>query len=238
MNKHRTSENRSWKLLKRRWLAVKLNGMMRASRSSSDELKCRHTSMSSKRKRLRDNGASKLNCKRSMKRSTGAASNLNDAAQRVDQMRGDLLRIQRETLEMRLATEELWIQMSSVAPAAVLTQSLARLRAQLAENYRLQAAEVETQRREAEQLTAAVAKQHQQLLAQKQEWQQSAGAEQRQIELQAARLAAREEEFNRQQEREYHAQQELETDRRRLELENRRLQAELRRQHIEGTVKV
>ncbi len=121
-------------------------------------------------------------------------------------MRSDLLRIQRETLEMRLVTEELWVQMSSVAPAAALTQSLARLRSQLAENYRLQAAEAEMQRREAEQLTSAVAKQHQQLLTQKQEWQKSAGAEQRQIETQAARLAAREEEVNRQQERQYHAQ--------------------------------
>jgi hypothetical protein len=166
----------------------------------------------------------------------GRSQQLERRSAALDQMRGDLLRVQRETLEMRLATEELWAQMSSVAPAAALTQSLARLRAQLTEYYRLQAIEAETQRREAEQLTAAVVKQHQQLLAQKQEWQQFAGVEQRQIELQASRLAAREEELNRQQERQYHAQQELETERRRLEMENRRLQSELRR-HTEGAAK-
>jgi len=164
----------------------------------------------------------------------GRSQQLERRGAALDQLRSDLLRVQRETLELRLATEELWAQMSGLAPSASLTQSLARLRAQLSENFRLQAAEVDAQRTEAQQLAATVAKQHQLLIAQKHQWQQSAAAAQRQIELQAASLAAQEEQLNGQLDRQYQAQQEWEAQRHRLESELRRLQAKLRQRNAES----
>ena len=97
----------------------------------------------SKSKTLDQRVGSKWKYKRNEKLLVPVARHLERPCGRPDQLRTDLLRIQRETLEMRLVTEELWVRISSVAPAASLTQSLARLRAQLSENYRLQAAEAE-----------------------------------------------------------------------------------------------
>src|SRR5262249_55698954 len=95
------------------------------------------------------------------------AEHLERRAAALDQMRNDLLRVQRETLEMRLATEELWTQMSSLVPSAALTQSLAALRAKVAETFQLQSAEIAAQRAEAEQLAANIGAQFQQFAAQK-----------------------------------------------------------------------
>ncbi len=151
----------------------------------------------------------------------------------LDQLRAELLRLQRETLEMRLATEELWGQMSGTVPPATVTQSLARLRAKLAEHYRLQAADVAVQRKELEELAAKVAQQHQQIGAQKRELDVWISHQQGEIESQAARLVAREEELDREQERIGQQRLQWETNRRKLETEIRRLQNEARRTETE-----
>jgi hypothetical protein len=169
---------------------------------------------------------------------TSRAEHLERRSAALDQMRSDLLRIQRETLEMRLATEELWAQMSGVVPPASITQSLARLRAQLAENFRLQANDAAMQRTEAEELAAKVAQQHQRLAAQKCDWQQWAAAQHRQIEAQAARLVAREEQLQREVERLHQSRQEWETQRQDLESEIRHLQNEMRHRDAEHPLNV
>ncbi|HEY2826731.1 MAG TPA: hypothetical protein VGJ04_03955, partial [Pirellulales bacterium] len=150
----------------------------------------------------------------------------------LDQLRDDLLRIQRETLELRLATEELFAQMSASVPSATITQSLARLRTQLSESFRLQAAEAAQQHTEAESLAAKVAQQYQLLATQKQDWQQCVTAQQHQIDLQAARLAAREKELNSQVEWRQRTHQEWVAQQHALESEVRRLRSELR--HRDG----
>jgi hypothetical protein len=147
----------------------------------------------------------------------------------LDQMRADLLRIQREALETRLATEELWSQMSGLVPPASITQSLARLRVQLAENFRLQATDIVKQKTEAEELAAKVAREHGRLASQKNQWQKWAASERQQIELHAARLVAREEELQREQSRYQQAQQQWQSDRQTLEREIRRLQSQVKR---------
>ncbi|TWT96198.1 hypothetical protein Pla108_32860 [Botrimarina colliarenosi] len=71
------------------------------------------------------------------------------AAQRTDRREGELDRraeslrrlqtelenTQREVLEMRLATEETWAQLTGVLAPATLTKSIARVRGQLADHY-------------------------------------------------------------------------------------------------------
>jgi DNA repair exonuclease SbcCD ATPase subunit len=141
----------------------------------------------------------------------------------LDQLQSEVLRVQRETLEMRLATEELWGQLSGAAPPAAITQSLARLRAKLTDHYRLQAADVASQRREMEELAAKVAEQHERIAMQKRElddWSARAHAE---VESQAARLVGREEELDREQDRMQQLRVEWETQRRKLETELRKL---------------
>jgi hypothetical protein len=151
----------------------------------------------------------------------------------LDQLRAELLRLQRETLEMRLATEELWGQMSGSVPPATVTQSLARLRAKLAEHYRLQAVDIATQRKDLEDLAAKVTQQHQQVSAQKRELDVWIAHQHSEIESQAARLVAREEELDREQDRTRQQHTQWVFNRRKMEAEIRRLQNEARRAETE-----
>lgn len=147
----------------------------------------------------------------------------------LDQLRGEVLHVQRETLEMRLATEELWVRLSRSVPPATVTQTLARLRSKLAEQHRLQTGEIADQRQEVDVLTSRLAQQHERIAARRQEIEQWAINQQREIESQAAMLAAREKEIE--AERQAILAQRLKWDaqRRDLEREIRGLQAELRK---------
>jgi DNA repair exonuclease SbcCD ATPase subunit len=147
----------------------------------------------------------------------------------LDQLREELVRLQREALEMRLATEELWAELSGLVPPAVITQSLARLRAKLAANYRLQSTDVAQQRKETEELATGVSQQHERLVSQKREFESWIAAQRREIEHQAAQLVAREQELESQQLQIHHLRSQWDGERHRLESESRRLQSELRR---------
>ena len=65
----------------------------------------------------------------------------------LEQFRGELGQLHRETLEIRLATEELWVQLSGVAPPAALIQSLGGIRNKLAEHYRSAQSELRRERK-------------------------------------------------------------------------------------------
>ena len=104
----------------------------------------------------------------------------------------------RETLEIRLATEELWVQLSGTAPAATLTQTLGQVRAKLAEQYRMANAELAGQRKELDEIRAQLAAQHEKLMVQKRDLDAWASRRQEEIQEQAARLVAREQELERQ----------------------------------------
>ena len=121
---------------------------------------------------------------------------LEQRAAALDQLRGELVHLQQEALEMRLATEELWSELSGLVQPAVITQSLARLRTKLAENYRLQTADAVQQRKEAEELAIGVSHQHERLTAQKRDFEAWLGSQRREIEQQATQLAAREQELD------------------------------------------
>ncbi len=126
---------------------------------------------------------------------------LDARAKSLDQLRRDLAAGQRETLEMRVAVQELWLSLSGrVAPTAML-QSLAEARAKLAEHFRNSGGEFEAtelrMREAAEQLSKQVATVKQQ----RQQFQTWADERQKAIERQAARLVAREQELEAQDQR-------------------------------------
>jgi hypothetical protein len=94
----------------------------------------------------------------------------------------------RETLEIRLATEELWVQLSGAAPPVALTRSLARIRSQLADDYRLAKAELDGQRQELDRLREEMKQQHERLVCRKRELEIWARQRQAELQQQAAHL--------------------------------------------------
>jgi hypothetical protein len=108
------------------------------------------------------------------------------------QVRGELQQLHRETLEIRLATEELWIELAGTAPPAVLTHSLGRVRSRLADDYDLARSELTEQQKELEGVRKELAAQCEAFIGRKKQFEQWASTRQQQIELQARRLVARE----------------------------------------------
>jgi hypothetical protein len=147
----------------------------------------------------------------------------------VDQLRAEVLRTQREALELRLATDELWAQMIGVAPPAALSQSLAQIRGKLAEQYRLERSEMAGERKELEMLAERLERERERVQQQKHELERWAANRQADIEGQAGRLAAREQQLDRRQAELDQLRVNQLSDRQAYEREIRRLLAQLRR---------
>jgi hypothetical protein len=94
------------------------------------------------------------------------------------QLRGQLVVMQREALESRLATEELWAQLSGAALSATVTQSLGQIRAKLARQYRQDRAELAEQRKELEAIRIELTRKHDMLVQQKRQFEQSVASRQ------------------------------------------------------------
>jgi hypothetical protein len=157
------------------------------------------------------------------------ASQLEKRAAAIEQLRCDLLLTQRDTLESQLAAEELRAELAGKAPPATIVQSMARLRAKLADQYRLQREELERAQSDIAAQTDSIAKQQSQWTTRQKEFEAWIASQHRQIEGEAAQLASREEQIERQQnERETRCLQ-WEAARRELEAEIRQLQAHVRR---------
>ena len=153
----------------------------------------------------------------------------------VDQLRAEVLRTQREALELRLATDEVWRQMIGVAPPAALSQSLAQIRGKLAEQYRLERSEIAGEKKELEMLAERVDRERERVQQQKQEIERWAANRQADIEGQAARLAAREQQLDRRQAEWDQLRLDQLNDRQAYEREIRRLLGQLRRDGSETT---
>ena len=108
----------------------------------------------------------------------------------LEQLRGELGQLHRETLEIRLATEELSAQLSGVAPPAALIQSLGNIRNKLADHYRSAQSELRGRKEEIEALCAELVEQHQQLAEQKRQFDEWSAARQAENQQEAARLIA------------------------------------------------
>jgi chromosome segregation ATPase len=87
----------------------------------------------------------------------------------LERARSELSRLYRETLEMRLATAELQVQLAGPGGSTVLVPSLTGLRQLVADQYRLEAAELVRQRSELERLKAELTAEHDKLRERQQE---------------------------------------------------------------------
>ncbi|MGA2031662.1 MAG: hypothetical protein ABSG68_05360 [Thermoguttaceae bacterium] len=110
----------------------------------------------------------------------------------LEQLRGELVRLHRETLEIRLATEELWAQLSGAAPPPALTRSLGQIRNKLAEHYRLAHAELQAERLELEEIRRQLSDGQRELARHKQQFDKWVAGCRQEAEQQAERLIARE----------------------------------------------
>lgn len=116
----------------------------------------------------------------------------------MDRMREDVMRVQRETLEYRLAIEELWGQLSGVIAPETLTRSLGRIRARLTDHYRLYETELSEKKRELEELADRLAGEHSRIRQYKQRLHEWANRQQEITDERAERLVRREQELERQ----------------------------------------
>ncbi len=144
-------------------------------------------------------------------------------------LRSELERVHRETLEIRLATEELWVQLSGAAPPATLTRSLGRIRTKLADQYRLTQAELAGQKNELESIRTQLADHHKQITTDKQQFEQWAAGRQEELDQQAQRLIAREEGLKQQEAT--HREQTLAWQAERLDLQRQLRHLKTQRNH-------
>ena len=158
-----------------------------------EEARCQRQRMVAEQRR----GQAELDKKRrALERRTEHVDHCQAALREV---RAELGRMHRETLEIRLATEELWAQLSATAPPAALTHSLGQIRARLADNYRLAGAGLDERKQELQTMQGELADQHEKLVRQKSQIEQWSARRQEEIQQQAARLVAREQELQQQQ---------------------------------------
>jgi chromosome segregation ATPase len=115
------------------------------------------------------------------------------------QLQAELRTTQREVLEMRLATEETWAQLSGALAPASLTRSISQVRAKLADHYRVTLDELAERSTQLETVRRELSQQLQSLESQRAELNAWAERRHSDIEAQAARLVAREQELDRQQ---------------------------------------
>ncbi|MGO9112427.1 MAG: hypothetical protein ACLP9L_24620 [Thermoguttaceae bacterium] len=148
----------------------------------------------------------------------------------LEQFRAELGRMHRETLEIRLATEELWAELSGSAPSAALTRSLGRIRSRLADHYRMANLELHQKKEELELLRGQLSEQFEKLVRQKGNFDAWAAECREEVEQQAARLLARGEELDRRE-------ADMGEYARRTQAEKLELQQEIRRLRAKLTAK-
>jgi hypothetical protein len=147
----------------------------------------------------------------------------------LNQTRQEVAATHREALELRLATEELWAKLSEVMPPAKLTTELGKIRRKLAESYCLERKAALEQIQQLEESHRRLAEQYVKLTSEKADLHEWVKSRQQDIEQQAARLVAREQELDRQEMDMRRQSDEWERERRKFQAEIRRLITELRR---------
>jgi len=158
--------------------------------------------------------------------------NLEQRSTALEQLQAEVSRIHQETLEMRLATETLWAQMSSKTTPARLTQSLGTIRAKLADHYKLANNTLAQQKEELQSLGEKLGQQQANLKAKRQELEQWVNHRHEEIEHQAARLVAREQELDRQEGLFRQQEKKWDQQRRNYEQQLRELMAQVRQVEV------
>lgn len=125
------------------------------------------------------------------------SEHLDQSRTSLAQMRAELGQVQQETLEIRLATEELWAQLAGEAPPAALIESLAQTRAKLAKHYRAVQDDIEQKKNEMLTIRTELIQEHRRLAKRKHHFDEWAERRQQENEELARRLVAREKVFHR-----------------------------------------
>jgi len=145
----------------------------------------------------------------------------------LEQLRAELGRMHRETLEIRLATEELWAELSGSAPPAALTRSLSQIRSRLADHYRMANLELHQKKEELEQLRVQLSQQYEKVLRQKHNFDAWVAECRAEVEEQATRLLARSEDYDRREADMGEFSRRAQTEKLELQQEIHRLRAKL-----------
>jgi hypothetical protein len=148
----------------------------------------------------------------------------------LSQLRAEVAAAQRENLEMRLATEELWIKLTDRVPSAELSRLLAELRARLAENYRLATQDVCEVREQLATLEVRLREEASSVRREREQFDAVAARRQADLVEQAERLSKREHEINQQEQRQRELVQTWKNEQRAYQQEISRLLSELRQQ--------
>jgi hypothetical protein len=156
------------------------------------------------------------------------AEHLHQCRLSLGRTRDELTRLHQDTLEMRLAMEELWVQLSGAAPPAALIQSLGRIRAKLAEQSSQAHTELCEERKELERLRGELAAEHETLAQRKEQFERWAASRTENCQQEASRLLAREEQLRRREVLHREQSQRWAAERLRYQHEVHRLHAELR----------
>ena len=146
----------------------------------------------------------------------------------LEQLRSELLGVHRQSLEMRLVAEQLWSQIGGRATPAEVTRTIAQLKLQLTEQYRLEERALADQKAEIAALGQRLANQHEGLQKQRDELRAWAAAQQAEVEAQARQLVSRELELDRQQDEHRRVEAQWQGERRRYEQQIRSLSGQLR----------
>ncbi|HEX4148769.1 MAG TPA: hypothetical protein VHY20_07270, partial [Pirellulales bacterium] len=152
----------------------------------------------------------------------------------LEQSQRELLELHRETLELRLSTEELYTQLAGSVPPAALSHAMGQTRARLDDQYRLTLQKMNDGRAELEQLRTELAEAHAQLRDQSRELEQWVEGRNRELDQRAAALAAREDQLDQHERGQTEARESWLWGRLELEQELRCVREELRRATAAG----
>ena len=130
---------------------------------------------------------------------SGRQAALDQRRATMGRMRQQVLDVHRETIEMRMATEQLWQRLTQGNSVAELTQPLSSLRAQLVDEFQLARDERADQEKQLRELATKLDNRQQQLRQQRTELNQWLERRNTGVEEQAARLVARELELDMQE---------------------------------------
>jgi chromosome segregation ATPase len=148
------------------------------------------------------------------------------------ELQDDLAQTQQEVMEIRLATEEIYSQLSGALAPASLARSIAQTREKLADQFQMRENQLARQLHELEQIKAEIAEQHEKLIAQRTELDAWIRKRQKAVEEQASRLIAREKELDRQETHFLTREKQWEAERTEYKSEIRRLLHSLRKPEI------
>jgi hypothetical protein len=149
--------------------------------------------------------------------------------QAVEQLHAQALAAQREAIEMRLATEELWVRIAGRSAHAEATTALAQLRQRLADQQRLADEDLAARQAELERLSARLTEQHAAQAQRAQDLRSWYVRRRRELDDQAAALAAEFQELREERLQGDQLEHAWQAERERYQRQIRRLERQLRR---------